>query len=127
MINDTIVDGLTGTDPPSFPDFPQTPYLLLDPKVAATQFHRLAKAFPDTQIFYAVKANPEPKIIRRLAEAGSSFDVASIAEIDICLSIAAVLNRLLQKRPESMAKIGKIDPVLRTFRSGNARLDLSKI
>ena len=48
-------------------------------------------------------------------------------EIDIFLSIAAVLNRLLQKRPESLAKIGKIDPVLRTFRSGNARLDLAKI
>lgn len=89
MINDTIVDGLTGTDPPSIPDFPETPYLLLDPRVAATQYQRLANAFPDTQIFYAVKANPEPHIIRRLAEAGSSFDVASTAEIDICLSQGA--------------------------------------
>jgi ornithine decarboxylase len=89
MINDTNVDGLTGTDPPSIPDFPTTPYLLLDPKVAATQYHRLARAFPDTQIYYAVKANPEPRLIRRLAEAGSSFDVASTAEIDICLSQGA--------------------------------------
>ncbi len=89
MINDTNVDGLTGTDPPSIPDFPTTPYLLLDPKVAATQYSRLARAFPDTQIYYAVKANPEPRLIRRLAEAGSSFDVASTAEIDICLSQGA--------------------------------------
>lgn len=89
MINDTNVDGLTGTDPPSIPDFPTTPYLLLDPKVAATQYNRLARAFPDTQIYYAVKANPEPRLIRRLAEAGSSFDVASTAEIDICLSQGA--------------------------------------
>jgi ornithine decarboxylase len=89
MINDTIVDGLTGTDPPSIPDFPPTPYLLLDPKVAATQYDRLAKAFPETQIYYAVKANPEPRLIRRLAEVGSSFDVASTAEIDICLSQGA--------------------------------------
>jgi diaminopimelate decarboxylase len=89
MINDTIVDGLTGTDPPSIPDFPETPYLILDPKVAATQYDRLANAFPDTQIFYAVKANPEPQIIRRLAEVGSSFDVASTTEIDICLSQGA--------------------------------------
>lgn len=89
MINDTIVDGLTGTDPPEIPDFPETPYLLLDPKVAAAQYQRLAKAFRGTQIFYAVKANPEPPLIRRLAEAGSSFDVASTAEIDICLSQGA--------------------------------------
>jgi ornithine decarboxylase len=89
MINDTIVDGLTGTDPPAFLDFPETPYLLLDTKVAATQYHRLAEAFQHTQVFYAVKANPEPSIIRRLAEAGSSFDVASTVEIDICLSQGA--------------------------------------
>ena len=94
MINDTIVDGLTGTDPPSIPDYPPTPYLLLDPKVSATQYHKLAQAFPDTQIFYAVKANPEPRIIRRLAEAGSSFDVASTAEIDICLSQGADPEKL---------------------------------
>src|SRR5688572_22261572 len=89
MINDTIVDGLTGTDPPAFLDFPQTPYLLLDPTVSATQYQKLTRAFRNTQIFYAVKANPEPQIIRRLAEAGSSFDVASITEIDICLSQGA--------------------------------------
>src|SRR5207248_1324435 len=63
-------------------------------------------------------------IIRR---ASVQLHQMSGREIDISFSVAAVLNRLLQKRPESLAKIGKIDPVLRTFWSGNAWLDLSKV
>jgi len=98
MINETIVDGLTGTDPPAAPaesyQQPQTPYLILEPEVAAGQFHRLAKAFENTKIFYAVKANPEPRIIRRLVASGSSFDVASPAEIDLCLSEGAAPGQL---------------------------------
>lgn len=98
MINDTIVDGLTGTDPPKVqPEShqqPQTPYLILDTEVAAEQFRRLARAFEQTQVFYAVKANPEPRIIRRLVAAGSSFDVASPAEIDLCLAQGAAPDRL---------------------------------
>jgi ornithine decarboxylase len=96
MINDTIVDGLTGTDPPwaAANQQPQTPYLILDTEVAANQFDRLAKAFENTKIFYAVKANPEPQIIRRLVASGSSFDVASPAEIDLCLSEGAAPGQL---------------------------------
>lgn len=96
MINDTIVDGLTGTDPPIQPEIlqPQTPYLILDTSVAARQYERLTKAFGNTQIFYAVKANPEPQLIRRLVAGGSSFDVASPAEIDLCLSEGAAPHRL---------------------------------
>jgi ornithine decarboxylase len=67
---------------------------MLDPNVAANQFHRLARAFRNTQIFYAVKANPEPQLIRRLVACGSSFDVASPAEIDLCLSMDVDPQRL---------------------------------
>ncbi|WP_027341631.1 type III PLP-dependent enzyme [Hamadaea tsunoensis] len=91
MISETNVDGLTGTDPPGLPE---TPFLLLDPNVAKHQYRRLAGAFPQTQIFYAVKANPEPNIIRLLAGSGSSFDVASPAEIDICLAEGVDPRRL---------------------------------
>jgi len=97
MINDTIVDGLTGTDPPRVSaetQQPQTPFLILDSEVAANQFDRLTRAFENTKIFYAVKANPEPQIIRRLVASGSSFDVASPAEIDLCLSEGAAPGQL---------------------------------
>ncbi|GHJ48710.1 ornithine decarboxylase [Catellatospora sp. TT07R-123] len=72
----------------------ETPYLVIDTKVGADKYLRLTGAFRQTQVFYAVKANPQPKLIRHLARLGSSFDVASPAEIDLCLSEGADPGRL---------------------------------
>jgi ornithine decarboxylase len=66
-----------------------TPYLLLDVSVATSDYGRLSRAFHDARIFYAVKANPEPRLIRALVRLGASFDVASPAEIDLCLGEGA--------------------------------------
>lgn len=67
----------------------ETPYLLIDVAVAAAQYRRIAAAFAGTQIYYAVKANPEPALLRALVAAGSRFDVASRSEIDMCLAAGA--------------------------------------
>lgn len=75
-------------------DLRETPYLVIDTKVAAVQYRRLNNAFRETQVFYAVKANPQPRLIRLLVQLGSSFDVASPAEIDLCLSEGADPARL---------------------------------
>jgi ornithine decarboxylase len=66
-----------------------TPYLVVDVAVAATQYRRIARAFAGSPIHYAVKANPEPPLLRALVEAGSRFDVAGPAEIDLCLAAGA--------------------------------------
>jgi ornithine decarboxylase len=67
----------------------QTPCLVIDVAVAAAQYHRIATAFPDGHVYYAVKANPEPELVRRLVAAGCRFDVASPSEIDLCLAAGA--------------------------------------
>ena len=41
------------------------------------------KRLPRVQAYYAVKANPDPAIVRTLYEAGASFDVASMPEFQI--------------------------------------------
>jgi ornithine decarboxylase len=64
----------------------ETPYLIIDPGIAERQFLRMTAAFGATTLYYAVKANPQPALIRRLNRSGSSFDVASPAEIDLCLA-----------------------------------------
>jgi ornithine decarboxylase len=66
-----------------------TPCLVIDVAVAAAQHRRIAGAFPDGHVYYAVKANPEPSLVRRLAAAGCRFDVASPSEIDLCLDAGA--------------------------------------
>ncbi len=66
-----------------------TPYLVIDVAAAAAQYHRIARAFAGTHVHYAVKANPEPPVLRALVQAGSGFDVASRSEIDRCLAAGA--------------------------------------
>lgn len=65
---------------------PPAPCLVMDLDVVALRYVEMHTLLPRAEIFYAVKANPEPRIIRTLAALGSSFDVASRSEIDLCLS-----------------------------------------
>ena len=68
---------------------PETPCLVVDLDVVADNFRRLREALPLAQIYYAIKANPAPEIITLLARLGSSFDTASIYEIERCLKFGA--------------------------------------
>ena len=52
------------------------PCLVVDLDVVRDNFQAFAKALPDTRIFYAVKANPAPEILRCSPRMGSSFDTA---------------------------------------------------
>ena len=66
-----------------------TPCLIVDVAVAAAQYRRIAAAFAGASVHYAVKANPEPPVLRALVAAGCQFDVASRTEIDLCLAAGA--------------------------------------
>jgi ornithine decarboxylase len=45
-------------------------------------------------VFYAVKANPDPAILKLLASLGSCFDTASIGEVDMALAAGATADRI---------------------------------
>jgi ornithine decarboxylase len=62
--------------------------------VVAAQFTALRTALDEAAVYYAVKANPEPDVVRLLAALGANFDVASPAEIDLCLRIGVSPHRL---------------------------------
>ncbi len=65
---------------------PPTPCLVVDLDVVRDRCRRLKDALPLARIYYAVKANPAPEILSVLNEEGIAFDVASPAEIDLCLA-----------------------------------------
>jgi len=73
---------------------PQTPCVVLDLDAAETAWRSLAQAFPEALIHYAVKANPAPALLARLASLGSGFDAASWPEIEACLAAGAVPERI---------------------------------
>jgi ornithine decarboxylase len=54
----------------------------------------LRRYLPIASVFYAVKANPAAEIVAMLAQKGSNFDVASPAEIALCLDNGATAERL---------------------------------
>lgn len=66
-----------------------TPFLVLDRAVVAQRYAELTAAFPDAVVHYAVKACPEPAVLRTLHALGSSFDVASPGEIRLALRAGA--------------------------------------
>ena len=57
-----------------------TPVVVIDHDIIRRNYARFKKHLPKVQAYYAVKANPEPEIVRTLFEAGASFDVASLQE-----------------------------------------------
>jgi ornithine decarboxylase len=71
-----------------------TPYLIVDLDVIAARYRRLRAALPKAEIYYAVKANPAPEVLRVLDRLGSSFDCASIFEIEQCLAVGIDPGRL---------------------------------
>jgi ornithine decarboxylase len=73
---------------------PATPCLVVDLDVVADNYRRLRTAVPGAGIYYAVKANPAPEILKVLARLGSSFDTASVNEIDMALATGVTADRL---------------------------------
>ena len=70
------------------------PVMVLDLDVVRDNYTAFARALPDTRVFYAVKANPAPEVLRLLAEMGSCFDTASVAEMEMVLAAGATADRI---------------------------------
>lgn len=67
---------------------PEAPVFCLSPAVLAATAQRFITGFPGL-VTYAVKANPEPAVLRALIQAGvSAFDVASPEEIRLVRALA---------------------------------------
>jgi ornithine decarboxylase len=73
---------------------PATPCLVFDVDLAAERFEALRAALPAARIYYAIKANPAPAILRRLAALGACFDAASWEEIEMALAAGATPDRI---------------------------------
>ena len=57
-----------------------TPLFVVDHDVLRRNYAEFRRRLPRVQAYYAVKANPDPEIVRTFYRVGASFDVASIGE-----------------------------------------------
>ena len=60
-----------------------TPLFVIDHDALRKAYREFCRHLPRVQVYYAVKANPDPLIVRTLFEEGASFDVASMPEFMI--------------------------------------------
>jgi ornithine decarboxylase len=60
-----------------------TPLFVVDHDELRCNYATFKKYLPRVQAYYAVKANPDPAIVKTLYETGASFDVASMPEFRI--------------------------------------------
>ena len=90
-----------------------TPYLALDPARAAERFSELAAALPGVAVHYAVKANPDPRLLARLHAAGCRFEAASWAEVRAAVKAGADPGTVLYTNPVKPA-----DDIARAWRAG---------
>jgi ornithine decarboxylase len=60
-----------------------TPLFVVDHAALRKNYAEFKRHLPRVQAYYAVKANPDPAIVRTFYKAGASFDVASMPEFQI--------------------------------------------
>jgi ornithine decarboxylase len=70
------------------------PCLVLDLEVVRENYRMFERALPDSRVYYAVKANPDPAVLNLLAQLGSCFDCASVVEIEQVLATGATADRI---------------------------------
>ena len=99
----------------------EEPVLVVDLDVVRRNYEGFSAALPDSRIFYAVKANPAPEVLSLLAELGSSFDTASVQEIEMALAAGATPDRVsfgnTIKRESDIAKAYRLGVDLYAFDS----------
>ncbi|MCD7975394.1 MAG: type III PLP-dependent enzyme [Phascolarctobacterium sp.] len=76
-----------------------TPLLILSSKQIEKNYQCLRKYLPRVRIFYAIKANPHPEILKPMIRMGASFDVASDGEIRLLNEIGVAGERLIYANP----------------------------
>jgi ornithine decarboxylase len=72
----------------------ETPCIIVNLQTIKENYLRLRTLFPYSQIYYAVKANPEPAVVSMLAGMDSNFDIASRPELDMVLSLEISPDRI---------------------------------
>jgi len=91
---------------------PPTPCLVVDLDAVAENYRKLRAAVPQAGIYYAMKANPAPEVLSLLARMDSSFDTASVNEIDMVLAAGVGPERIsygntIKKQADIAAAFGR--------------------
>src|ERR1043165_3568143 len=63
------------------------PFLIVDTAIVRGKARRFRAAMPRVRPHYAVKANPDRRVLKALIQEGCGFEIASTAELDLLLGL----------------------------------------
>src|SRR4051812_40625817 len=75
------------------------PFLIVDTAIVRGKARRFRAAMPRVRPHYAVKANPDRRVLKVLAQEGCGFEIASIAELDLLMSLGVPAREILYSNP----------------------------
>src|SRR5829696_3801521 len=73
----------------------QTPFLVCDLETVRERYAHLTLALPGVVCFYAVKCNSEPELLAAFDQLGSSFEIASCAELQMLQKLGVDPEKVL--------------------------------
>ena len=77
----------------------ETPFLVASAAQVEDNYRFLRKHMPHVGIYYAMKANPTPQLLERVAGLGSCFDVASAGEMVQLQALGVAGSRMIYANP----------------------------
>ena len=75
------------------------PFLILDNAIVREKARRFRAAMPRVRPHYAVKANPDRRVLKALLQEGCSFEIASSPELDLLLSLGVKPAEVFYSNP----------------------------
>ncbi len=75
------------------------PFLILDTAIVREKLRRFRAAMPRVRPHYAVKANPDRRVVKVLAQEGAGFEIASPAELDLLLDLGVPAAEVFYSNP----------------------------
>jgi ornithine decarboxylase len=77
----------------------EDPFYVCDLGEVVRQYQQWKEMLPRVKPFYAVKCNPDPMVLKTLAECGTGFDCASKAEVQLALDAGVSPNQIIYANP----------------------------
>ena len=75
------------------------PVLIVDLDIVRTKTRRFRTALARVRPHFAVKANPDPRVLKILIQEGAGFEIASVAELDILLGLGVPVGEVFYSNP----------------------------
>src|SRR5438876_4555474 len=75
------------------------PFLIIDTAIVRGKVRRFRAAMPRVRPHYAVKANPDRRVLKVLVQEGAGFEIASTAELELLLGLGVAPGEISFPNP----------------------------